>query len=226
MKATIVKKLLAAIAFAVPQCCQPQGFLDLDFESANVSAYSSGDAVPVTNAFPDWSAYMGPPGNPTELSLSTVLYDGVTTGGALISLQNANALAPNGPIQGNYSAFLEGSIPGAESTASLGQIGNIPVNAESLIFWDYCSELNVSFDGQALSLLTISNTVNYTVYAADISSFAGETGQLLFTAPVDEGAILDNIQFSSSPVPEPGTLALCALGALSFALCQRKRSSA
>src|SRR5580698_7684536 len=198
--------ILLLITITLNQCCYSQNFLNLDFESAKVSAYTPLTIIPTLKAFPDWTAYYGPANNPTQLgNVSEVGYDDISTGGAFISVQDSSAPAPYSPIQGNYSAFLEGSIPTAESTASLGQIGNIPGNAESLIFWDYGSELDVSFDGQALSLLTISNTVNYTVYAADISSFAGETGQLLFTAPVDEGAILDNIQFSSSPIPEPGT---------------------
>ena len=207
-----------------------QGFVNLNFESANVSGYSPGApgaTVPTQDAFPGWSAYFGPPGDATELSLSTVTYDGVTTGGAMISLQDSNAAAPAGPIQGSYSALLVGSIPGAETTTSLGQTGTIPGDAQSLVFWAYFGgSLDVSFDGQLLSFVAISNALNYTVYTANISAFAGQTGLLLFTAPVNTGTVLDNIQFSTSSVPEPGTLALCALGGLSLALRSRKQLSA
>jgi hypothetical protein len=199
--------------------------MNLNFESANVSGYSPGESIPIQDAFPDWSAYIGPPSDPTHLG-ATIFYDGVTTGGALVSLQDSNAGAPYGPIQGNYSALLAGSIPAAESTASLGQTGSIPSTAQSLIFWDSLGTLDVSFDGQALSLVEISNTVNYTVYAANISPFAGDTGQLLFTAPVYTAAVLDNIQFSTSPIPEPSTLAFCMLGGLSFVWRLRKKLKA
>jgi hypothetical protein len=128
-----------------------------------------------------------------------VSYDSVGGGGAVIALLDSNA--PSGdaplPLQGNYSALLEGSSPTADTTASLGQTGTIPSTAESMVFWANISgSLDVSFDGQALSLVDVSNAVNYTVYAANISPFAGQTGQLLFTAPVQTETEFDNIQFS------------------------------
>jgi hypothetical protein len=216
-----------AIAVAIVQCCSSQSFVNLDFESANVSGYSPG-SVPAQNAFPSWSAYYGSPSDPTlSGALSSVGYDAISTGGAVISLQDSNAFAPYGPIQGDYSVLLEGSIPAADTTASIGQTGTISSTAQSLVFWAGISEPEVSFDGQALSLVDVSNAVNYTVYAANISPFAGETGQLLFTAPVHTETVLDNIQFSSSPVPEPSTLPLCALGSFSLAWRRwRKKLSA
>ena len=62
--------------------------------------------------------------------------------------------------------------------------------------------------------MAISNTLNYKIYSADISAFAGQTGQLLFTTPVQTLALLDNIQFSSLPVPEPSEFALVMLGTI------------
>jgi len=131
------------------------------------------------------------------------------------------------PLQGDYSALLEGSGPAAASTASLEQTGTIPSAAESMVFWANISgSLDVSFDGQMLSLVDVSNAVNYTVYAADISSFAGETGQLLFTAPVQTETELDNIQFSTSPIPEPSEAALLSSASVLFAWRRRKKLSA
>ncbi|HEV2331294.1 MAG TPA: PEP-CTERM sorting domain-containing protein [Verrucomicrobiae bacterium] len=209
--------------------------MNLNFESASLSGLSGG-ILPTASAFPDWSAYYGPPSDPAHSgSLLSVFYDTVGLGGAIVALVDSNApsgLAPL-PLQGNYSAFLEGSEPAADTTASLGQTGTIPGTAQSLIFWGNISgSLEVSFDGQALSLVDISNAVNYTVYGVNISAFAGQTGQLLFSTPPQESdfqvdtAEIDNIQFSGSPVPEPGTVALCALGGLALALRWRKKSSA
>jgi hypothetical protein len=65
--------------------------------------------------------------------------------------------------------------------------------------------------------------LNYTVYGVDVSPFAGETGQLLFTAPIQNFVLLDNIQFSSSPVPEPSSLCLIGLGGIMSAMLFRKR---
>ncbi|HEV2331295.1 MAG TPA: hypothetical protein VGY56_21135 [Verrucomicrobiae bacterium] len=208
--------------------CYSQSFVNLNFESASLSGLS-GNILPAASAFPDWSAYYGSTSDPTQINVSSVFYDSVSTGGASIDLEGSNAPSGGGPLplQGNYSALLEGSIPTAGTTASLGQTGTIPGTAQSLVFWaNIGGSLEVSFDGQALSLVDVSNAMNYTVYAANISSFAGETGQLLFTAPVQTETELDNIQFSTSPVPEPGPVALCALGGLSLVCRWRKISSA
>jgi hypothetical protein len=72
----------------------------------------------------------------------------------------------------------------------------------------------VAFNGQNLSFQAIGAGANYTVYGADVSAYAGQTGELRFTAPVQNTALLDNIQFSNLPVPEPGVFALSAFGAL------------
>lgn len=220
--------MVFAALFSGSGRCNSQSFMNLNFESASLSGLS-GNSLPTASAFPGWSAYYGPPTNPTQINASSVAYDTISTGGAIVALVDSNAPsggAPFLPIQGDYSAFLGGSIPAADSTASLGQTGTIPGTAQSLTFWIASGSLDVSFDGQALSLVDISSTVNYTVYAANISAFAGETGQLLFTAPVYGGAVLDNIQFSTSPVPEPSALALGALGGLSlFWRCRKRPSS-
>jgi hypothetical protein len=61
---------------------------------------------------------------------------------------------------------------------------------------------------------------NYTLYAADIRSLAGQTAELDFTLlaqrphVIDYFLFLDSIQFSNAPVPEPSILSLSALGAL------------
>src|SRR5262249_52988002 len=107
-----------------------------------------------------------------------------------------------------------------QQSAAIGQTGQIPTNARSLIFWGYSTD--VSFGGQPLSLIVLSITPNYNIYGADISAFAGQTGQLLFTAQPQTLDIVDNIQFSSNPVPEPGTLGLFCIGGLLIGLHHRR----
>jgi hypothetical protein len=218
--------LTAILLLAGRQAGFSQSFINLDFESADTSELSE-NSLPASSAFPGWSAYLGPPGNPTQINIGTVAYDTTSLGGALVILVDSDAFAPYNPIQGNYSALLEGSEPAAGSTASLGQTGTIPNNAQSLIFWASLagSSLDVSFNGHMLPLVAISNAANYAVYGANISAFAGQTGQLLFTAPVNTGSVFDNIQFSTSPVPEPGELALAALGGLCFVWRRWKKQS-
>jgi hypothetical protein len=78
----------------------------------------------------------------------------------------------------------------------------------------------VTLGGQTLSLIPVSSGVNYTLYAADVHAWAGQTAQLAFTAFAerphfnDTYLYLDSIQFSSTPTPEPGVFSLCALGGL------------
>jgi hypothetical protein len=99
-------------------------------------------------------------------------------------------------------------------SAFIGQTGTIPVGTQSLTFFANQSGLQVSFGGQNLSFSAIGTGAGYTIYGANISSYAGQTGQLLFTTPGVASALLDDIQFSTTAVPEPSEFALGALGAL------------
>jgi hypothetical protein len=191
-----------------------QGFVNMDFEDATVILAGSPDMIEASSALPGWTTYPG-----------VVFYDTVSLGGALVALDDANAINGFIPIQGNYSVFLEGSTLYANTTASIGQTGTIPITAQSLTFFGNLSanilgqHFQVTFNGQNISYFAVGNGANgngatYTIYGANIASYAGQTGQLLFTAPVQSESIIDNIQFSSSSVPEPSEFALTALGAL------------
>jgi hypothetical protein len=68
--------------------------------------------------------------------------------------------------------------------------------------------LQVSFAGQPLSVIAIASNPDYTVWEANVSAYSGQTGELLFQVPWESQAILDNIQFSTQPVPEPDTISL------------------
>ena len=49
--------------------------------------------------------------------------------------------------------------------------------------------------------------------AGNISMFAGQTGELRLGS---DGGVVDNIQFSLEPIPEPSAFALFVLGSLLF----------
>jgi hypothetical protein len=214
---TIKNGILIILILIMKQNAEAQSFVNLNFESADASG-NSGGYVSTSAALPGWTAYYGYSGNPTALSTPIIGYDSVSLGGAVVFLEDANANSGFGPlpIQGNYSVLLQGSIPHAATSASIGQTGTVPISAQSLIFFGslYGGSLQITFNGNNIPFSTVGNGANYTVYGADISSYAGQTGQLLFTAPVYNNALLDNIQFSSESVPEPTTFALAALGAL------------
>jgi hypothetical protein len=208
----IINKIILVVFIQfLSHSAHAQGFINLNFESANVSGFSTG-SVPAANAFPGWTAYIA------GVQQSSVIYDTIPLDNAAVTLQGTNSDSLM-PIQGDFTAWLFGSSSFAsqQQSAGLGQTGQIPVNAESLIFWGYAGSTDVSFDNQTLSLLLLGSTANYDIYGANISAFAGETGQLLFTAQPGENDEIDNIQFSPSSVPEPNSLALCALAGLFLA---------
>lgn len=195
---------------------QAQGFMNLDFEQAVVTNPPGLNGFPgfalESDAIPGWTAT---PIN--NLSGNRYIgYDSISLGGAAMFLEDSNAPSGGGPlpIEGNYSVLLE------YQSASIGQTGTIPITAQSLTFWGNVAgdvqgnTLQIYFNNQALSFEGISNALNYTVYAANILPFAGQTGQLLFGTTGHSIALLDNFQFSSIPIPEPGEFALAALGAL------------
>ena len=211
--------LIAALLLASLHAGFAQGFINLNFEQAQLSGL-------VTNSYGvsgaavsrGWTAYFD------SDSTTNLRYNAISLGGPVVSLEGTNYVGAFPPIQGKYYMLLFGGL-GSYSSASVGQTGTIPASAQSLIFWG--SGCDVSFNSQSLSLLLLGNTNGYGIWGADISGLAGQTGQLLFTAengitfnrPTMPGyypgqwVFLDNIQFSSTAVPEPETLVLAVLGA-------------
>lgn len=190
-----------------------QGFVNLNFETATISTNHNPGGDTYTALISGWIP-------------SNVPFNSINLDAPGVNLEGTNS--PFVPaIEGNYSIFLQGGSSFSPDTngASIGQTGQIPANSLSLMFWGYISSTGVSFDGQTLSLVTLGSTANYNIYGADISAFAGQTGQLLFTVPWQSAGVLDNIQFSSTGVPEPSTLALTAFGAFLLGFCRWRNSS-
>jgi hypothetical protein len=209
----IVNTILVIILLASLEDGYGQGFANLNFESANVSGYSSPGSIPASNAIPGWTAYIS--GTPQ----STILYNNETLGEAAVSLQGTNGIYQ--PIQGRYFVLLQATFSAPDTnSAAVGQTGQIPIGTQSLIFLANTSlsgaanNMQVSFNGSPISYFAIGSGSDYTIYGANISGLAGNTGQLLFTAFNNTYAEIDNIQFSPSAVPEPSEFALGALGAL------------
>ena len=80
--------------------------------------------------------------------------------------------------------------------------------------------MQVTFAGQLLSLFELGSGPSYQIVGADVSAFAGQTGELKFLMPRFgpvgnmSASYLDNIQFSNQPIPEPSAFYLIGLGAL------------
>jgi hypothetical protein len=211
---------ISPLIFAVLVLCRAalaQGFVNLNFEqSAIVSSSPSGSGFNwgIANV-PDWAAYDLISSNFT--GGTTVLYNRQGLDNPSVSLIDSSYWTP--ALQGKYSVLLFGGSNAAESTngASISQTGQIPITARSITYWGSSwnnqQNLQITFNSQMLSFIVVSNTAKYTIYGADISTYAGQTGELLFTAPWQSyGNVIDSIVFSSNSVPEPNTCILTMTG--------------
>src|SRR5579872_1920226 len=130
MKQELSYLMSFAFSFMITLSIHGQGsFVNLDFEAANVPPNTpDGTQLTETQAFPGWTIISG-------LGPS---YNGVSLGAAaVVSLWGPNL----GAIQGNYSASLVAQFnasqnqPPPTQSAAIGQTGQIPPNAQTLIFW-------------------------------------------------------------------------------------------
>ena len=213
------KCLSLAVLILGTEIASGQAFVNLGFENTTLTPYLVNvfSGFYTTNAtLPGW--FWSPQatygyGDPT----TEVMLNNFTLEAPAVSLHTSNDIFP--AIRGKYSILLQGggSFVSSSSAASIGQTGHIASAFASLTYWG--DALQVSFNGQPLSFVAISNAPNFTVWGADISAIAGQTGELLFTAPWQTTGMLDNIQFSTSPIPEPASLTMFICG--TFLICYR-----
>lgn len=204
------------------QACYTQGFINLNFENfTRVPSGSLGlgpNAVVASNAVPGWTVYFN------GFSYPDLIYNNRTLDSAMVSIQSTNNTQGLHLMSGGYFIWMYGSVFPSPTTVGLGQTGQIPAGANSLTFLSSAfstDQTTVKFNGNILNCFITEtffagdvNTPAYYSYAADISGLAGQTGELLFTSLSNGGIIFDNIQFASTPIPEPSALALAALGTL------------
>jgi hypothetical protein len=228
MKTTRLFATCSATLLAVLSA-QAQGtFQNLGFEQADpvviVGSPYYPTAVTFGSALPGWSSSIG------GVPVTQAFLNNYSLGAASISIFGPgwNSVNP-GIIDGNYTVFLQAFNPG-QGNVSLWQTGTIPADAASLQFsaWNYTSvneAFSVSFAGNSLSPVSLGSGQSasgqvYTVYGVNIAPYAGQLGQLEFTAFGGQGPDwmeLDGITFSPNTVPEPGTLALVVMGGLALA---------
>jgi hypothetical protein len=209
---------LAITAIFIILSVRGQGFQNLNFESAQNlpgNPGPSGASVPVSNALPDWAAYAGP----NALSSISYVSNNFPGSSSLVELE-AGTLA----LAGNWSvALFEGG--------SISQTGLVPDNSESLQFEVQgrgpgdsldANDLSVTLGGQNLSYSALFNGPDYVEYGANIpANLDGQIETLTFL--VQSEALLDNIEFSTSPIPEPSEYALLGLGAVLVGFCRRRK---
>jgi hypothetical protein len=226
-----MKTAIATIIIASSVQTFAQGtFQNLNFEQANpISAgypYQPWD-VNAASALPSWTVSYG------SVEQTVVAFNVISAGAAQVDLFGPdNGVGDPGVIDGNYSVAVQAGFgPGLlpEST-SLSQNGTIPANAETLEFdaqnFEGGTPLSVSFAGDNLTLFVVSSAVApsgqpYNVYGANIAPYAGQTGQLEFTATFFNAVELDDISFSTQAIPEPSPVVLTGVGGLLVALYRR-----
>jgi hypothetical protein len=200
-----------------------QGFLNLNFESADIITNGAPEYQAVaSDAIPGWTAYVG--GN----AQTYIVYNTISLGATSISILGANGGPP--ALDGQYSVELYGGV--TDTAASISQTGLIPMSAMAILFIAHYygpagqGELAVTLDGQNIPFSAISTEPNYTLYGGNIIGYAGQSKQLEFSALNGENNYweIDDIQFSPSPIPEPGVLGLSAVGSLMLA-CRRWRTA-
>jgi hypothetical protein len=230
----IVKNFMAIFLMLKPFTGLTQGtFQNLNFESADVPSSPlvlGFNYVPIGSALPGWTGYLGSDQQTQVLynsplnSTASIILIGPTWNGSDVGLFNGVGI-----IDGNYSVDLQtgASLSNilVSENASIAQNGTVPATAQSLLF-EACetTPLSVSFNGNLLSPVALSSGVspdgvNYSVYAANISARAGQTGELEFTADFNGSynfVVLDDISFSPNSVPEPSTWALMLLAGAAF----------
>jgi hypothetical protein len=208
--------LLSSALCAVAVSARAQGsFQNLGFEAATIVLGAGG--YQFSPAFPGWSGYVG------EVQQTAALYNNLyldTSGISIIDRGFTLSGRYGGVIEGNYTAIL---MAGEDGDVALSQTSLVPVAAQSLWFKAGPNPflfLQVTLGGAKLPLIPKGSGTNYTLYAADISSFAGQTAELDFTAIAERPyggeryVFLDSVEFSDQAIPEPGVVGLLALGIL------------
>ena len=215
---------LCAISSAFAQ----GNFQNLGFEDATYPLVpDSRGLVLASDAIPGWTPHIGgETGN-------AVLYNTTTVGTAAVGViedlfgtnQSLHAL------NGSYSVILQAGVnPGPLGTghvaSAVEQTGLIPLGTRSITVkaasWGVVpGSLEVDVGGQTITLATVSSTSAFTAYGGDISQFAGQTEDLRIAAvPVTSTSfanwIIDDIQFSTSVIPEPSVLTLATVGTFLF----------
>jgi hypothetical protein len=187
-------------------------FQNLDFENGTFVQVGGDPYTAVWNsAMPGWTGYIG------TNRLTQLLHNDSTLDTASIEIYGPDYPSPNLFSGRNFLRLMTGVDPGGSGfslSPVLAQTGTLPASARSIEFWSvepYAIGFIVSFRGQGIDLSLLGTTSNGRyVWGGDISTLAGQTGELRFLGT----GYLDNIHFSDRPVPEPCVFTLSGLGAL------------
>jgi hypothetical protein len=217
-------RLITALVFSIVSAkIIAQGtFQNLNFEQANPVMANGGPYYPygvtAASALPYWTVDVG------GVQQTSIPENAPSLGAPQVTLISSAYMFPP-PIDGNYSVLLEGSDgPGLPA---ISQTGLIPAGSQSLLFEAQpgSAALEVLVGSQVVPFSAVGTGVNYTLYGANISAWAGDTEELTFSAQEStvglNNWLIDDISFSTQTVPEPSPLALTGVGGLLFAVYRR-----
>lgn len=198
------QRLLGCLLFCLAVLSQISGqdFVNLDFEQCTVvtnrQPWDNFDTV--VAYVPGWAAHGTDVSN---YSGGTLLrYNSRTLDSVGVSLEGTNYSIP--AIKGRYAVLLQGGsiyYPGREG-ASIWQTGQIPLWARSVYYWSTGSDFELTFNGKLIAFTSTIKSGSYLIHRANISTYAGQVGELRVLAPWLTMGMIDSISFSSSEVPE------------------------
>jgi hypothetical protein len=196
-----------------------QGTLsNFNFESAPIppgSDFRANAAV----ALPGWTVLLN------NKAADTIFYNDIALSSYMVSIHDSSS--PMHPISGLFSVYLQGGFGpfSGRGPAALAQIRTIPTDANSLLFSasPNISTMEVSFRGSLLPYYPIESRPSFTIYAADLSGLANQSGELRFSTPFGTSSWLDDISFSPIIVPEPAVITLAICGGLAVLYTARRR---
>jgi hypothetical protein len=225
MKRVLLISLTLTVAFFGTRAAP---FQNLDFESATLNPIpnDSFNRVYFDQAFPGWR------GNVGGIQETAAFHNGMFLCCSSIAVWG-DETNRNLSLEGTFSVALHASHDPYSSpqesrlaNTSVAQTGFVPSDAQSLLFRAQVGgPVEAALGGQPLSLMPVAVGPNYTVFGADITAWAGQETELRLTAiaqSMGNLTILDSIEFSTTPVPEPSTFALLAIaGAFGWLKCLR-----
>jgi hypothetical protein len=222
MRRQFVRVAFAAVVTFVTCGASAAPFVNLDFEQATVVPVGI-DFIQAAPAFPGWTPRID------SSTLSNVAYNYVGFGEPLVSLFDVPAPGIGLPLlQGQYMAALVSRGGGFTTRASLTQTGDIPADALTLRM---LADLQlgpplVRINGIVIPMVLLTPQLfEGSLYAGDVSAFAGSTVELQFQSPLPPlGRIagFDDIRFSSVPIPEPANVVGTVAAGIS--LTRRRRA--
>jgi hypothetical protein len=216
-------RLILALGFVTPVC--GKAFTNLNFESAQVVPND-----PIFG-FLDWNLAVPGWSHSSGSDTQIVYYRQEHLGGTqyyMLYDSMSPIYAPGTQLAGNYSVGFasgyaaSGPDPQPWVQAYLAQTGLIAANVHSIRFLATGS-FALFVGGVQIPTLSLGGYA----YAGDVSAFAGTTTEFKIvntTTQLHNPVVVDNIVFSSAPVPEPTTFILMFGGLAAISIFRRKRA--